>query len=295
MVGHLQWFMNALRSSGWRRRTGASLLASLCLIPPLAPAADPPGLIAQRVLRPAGYERGAETITLLPGLRLLEGDGVHTGRQGYVQLSAPDGLRLVLAANTRARLRQLAPEARSIRLDEGIMELSAPPAGVVVNVGRIEARVRGGVLWVNASPLAERLCLSSGSGSISLLGRTQPLQAGETCLRDTPQGLQSYQPDTEERAAMSAAVAFAAQSATSLPPHGWTLIVASIADEPSARAEADGLEGEGLAVRILPVTQNGVRSFRVAVGGFSSKEEAQAFIHVLRSRHGILEAWPTPY
>lgn len=295
IFGTVQWFMNALRSSCWRRGRGACLLLSFGLFPLLSTAADAPGLLAQRVLRPAAYARGAETVTLLPGLRLLEGDGVHTGRQGYVQLSAPDGLRVALAANTRIRLHQLTPEARSIRLEEGVMELSAPPSGVVVNVGRIELRVRGGQLWVDASPLAERLCLSSGSATVSLLGRTQPLQGGEGCLRDSPEGLQPYQPDAEQRAAMAASVAFAAQSVASLPPHGWTLIVASIADEPSARAEADGLEGEGLAVRILPFSQNGLRSFRVAVGGFASKEEAEAFVHVLRARHGILEAWASPY
>lgn len=274
-------------------RRGLLLVLSLVFSAPAAGGA----LQTARVLRPAVYERAGETVNLLPQLGLQAGDRVRTGFDGRVRLVAADGTALTLASASTVdlgRMPQAAGEGLEATLVSGALGVESQASPVSVTAGELQVQGRGASWWIERGSGASSVCLRAGALLVHGPQGARALARRGDCLRLAGDGeLQAFSAE-EAWEAMLARVVFPESGAT-LPPSGWTLVVASIADHASAVAEAEGLRGEGLQVQLLPAGEGRERTYRVGIGGFATRGEAEAFIPVLRQRHGIAGAWPTPY
>ena len=72
---------------------------------------------------------------------------------------------------------------------------------------------------------------------------------------------------------------------------GWTIVVASVNTRSAAERALKSLKGKGIAAEISPIVVKGKPWYRIYVGGFASKQEAQAKKAYLLTRHGLRDAW----
>ena len=87
-----------------------------------------------------------------------------------------------------------------------------------------------------------------------------------------------------------------------LPPvtaetaQGWMLVAAALGDAESAALEVQGLIDQGLpgVVRIFD-PPNGKRVYRVTIGSFATRAQAEAFAADVKQRFGMTQIWVAPY
>lgn len=291
---------------GAGRRWSGALLAALVVLPSLGWCATPE-LTSVRVDRPAFFEREGQTVTLLSRMGLGSGDRVLTQANGKAELRFVSALSLVLGEHSRFEIhsREAARPGRApvlrARLLSGRLRVQPlakgqPPGGDLrLNVGALRLR------WIDGELLAETLngadlaCAPEGSFDAHLPGSSSPLRVTGACLRRDPEGQVSHPALPEKAQPILAATRFSAPANPPLPSTGWTVVIATLADESSARAEAEGLVGEGLPARVLPSRAATGALYRVAIGGFERQSQAKAYAESIRESHGVFEGFVSSY
>jgi len=251
-------------------------------------------IVSGQLRRPANFIRDDQVTSLIANLPMEVDDRVVTGQGGFAELRYRPTGRVVIGANSELVLTAADPGvAIAMSLRRGIMETSG--AGTLqLRLGPVQVRAKDAALWAEHDGATVRLCDISGRAEVATLNGPRTLQAPGACLSIDPTGQVADM--KADLAVLRARTTIPAGDKTPMPAKGWTLVVASIEDEPAARAEVDGLQAEGVPARLWTVTDaNGQRRFRIAVGGFPTRDEAMAYSRRLMDEHGLPEAWPAQY
>jgi len=250
-----------------------------------------------RIERPAEFVRSRQNVTLLSNLDLQVGDQVVTRSGGRAQVNFGNEDSIVLAEKGRLLLHSVdvredgTPLLRA-KLEDGIAQVqlgSETPRDLRLNAGRLRLRAEKADFIVSTAAEGQ-LCVLSGEVASYAPESNREVRVSDGCVRLDDAGQLVAIEDPALEARVVAATAFAPID-LSVPPTGWTVVVASLTDPQSAQAEARGLLGEGLPARAV----EGKDMWRVAIGGFEDVEQARRYADQLRNTHGLFEAWVSRY
>lgn len=293
----------------------------------IAAAAKPMTLTVVQAAPPFNVARAQAAASPAPDLPLLSGDQARTGAGGRGSLRfgvtmmtlGPDGALSVGAIEQPAgglngRL-DLQLQRGALRID-GTGERRVPQ-DVRLTLPDLRLRVFGADVWVEASAAARSVCLLSGAVEIAVVSGNERLDQPGDCLIVDAAGAHRQQPDdatmnqrlalTDYAAVRVAAAAAAVAAAprqepakiapvTAATASGWTLVAAALGDAESAELEAKGLVEQGLpgVVRIHDLP-DGRRVYRVAIGSFATREQADRYGAEVKARYGMTQIWAAPY
>lgn len=299
--------MSRSREQPRKRAAGARAGLALCAlgVAPWALAA-PPALDSVRVDRPAHFVRGGQWTTLLARIALQPGDRVRTGHGGRAELRFDGALVLTLGQDAELEFHSgegAMPERGAwmrARLVAGSLRVLNPAGGAQtrdlrLNVGRLRLRAFGAEILAESRSETDRACALNGSFDAYAPGSKERITVTRECLWLAEGGRIARTPRDATVEAMIEATQFRPVETPPLPLRGWTVVIASLADESSARAEAEGLVGEGLPARVLRGQGSTGELYRVAVGGFERITQARDYAESIRQSHGLFEAWVASY
>lgn len=278
----------------------AWIACSLNLAPLSVGASESDELESGRINRPARLFRDQQSITLLSRMPLQSRDRIVVDGGGRAEIRANPGFRMALAEHSELfvdhyQAASSKQKTRSMRVEllRGAAHIHASPdptmQAIKLNLGRLRLDIRNAELVVSRRN-DDIACVTRGSftafGPASNTGR----EISQGCIGVEANGTLSPRSDPVLVQEVVSATAFSPVNLR-LPEHGWTVVVASIADQAAAEAEAYGLLEEGLPARTLRTNA----TWRVAIGGFANQQEARAYADEVKKSHGLFEAWVTTY
>lgn len=261
---------------------------------------------ALRVAPPAQYERERVPANLLPRQSLEAGDLIRTGDNGRVMLGFAGVSILTLGGEAELLLHSADPPSQGrgallrLKLDRGALRVDAkprpnlPPQDLRLNVGRLKLRVYGGDVWAEAGERGETVCLLSGA--VEILGPIgdERLDLPNECLVVSNENRRMLLKPGDALSRKLARTAFGVEQERPRQK-GWTLVVASVADEAAAQAKADVLRSRGLPAEVRIFDAEDSRIYRVVLGTFATRELADAYAAQVAESHGVRGAWLTQF
>jgi len=289
-----------------------------------APASAAERVMVHGVVPPAWIERGSRVLPLSPATLILEGDVLHTGRDGRVEVDLPDGSAVKLGATAtlgleQARMKRVADDDvfdAALDLVKGAFRFTTHAfdtprkRDVRIKVGVVTAGIRGTDLVIVVDDnggkivlLEGRIELSSGSMAQAVMmerpNDAMPvdpvmvmrdgLMQHLTMAHDEMMGMMGEMDVMTGMAAGSGMLMM--DAAMGGRPPDWDVVVMSLRDPANAVRVAAGLEQAGWPIEVLPAEVFGATWHRLAVPGFHSKGEAIAFAQRVEGEAGIHGAW----
>ncbi len=270
-------------------------------------------------------------LPLMPGDRLVTGGrGRGSLRSGQAAMTLGADGELVVTGSEAAVGKS---PALLLRLVRGVMRVDGggghavdhqPSTALQLELGDLLVRLSGADVWMRIGDAGSVVCLLDGTVDIRSARGTRRLDTAGDCLVVDSGGQRVEQP---EYAAMLERLALTeyARTGPSLdalavstvspaePPvvarqtptvvatdgprtGGWTLVALALGDAESARLEAQGLIEQGLPGLVRPFNRpDGRRVYRVTVGSFASRAQAQAYSDQIRQPYGLPQLWVAPY
>jgi hypothetical protein len=292
------------------------LISLLAAITPSAWAQIP--LETEEVVLPAQLEHDGRTVTLLPRKPVAEGDTIRTGDRASVNLRfARDGV-ITLGNASQLFIHSAAPASPGrgallrLQLLRGELTLDAYPASHTfaqdyrLNLGPLRVRALGADLWAYASDAGEAICLRQGALEITGEAGEQRLDLPGQCLQHSaggePKLVQATETDlkahllgtgqnagTEPEPVIAVPLTATEKSAPEGGKH-WTVVVASLPDQSSAKGLARTLRQHGLTTEIRAAGAS-PSTFRVTYGEYPDRKAASQVAQQLRRDQQIKDAW----
>ena len=286
-------------------RFGLATMVALALL--AAPAAGQT-LTVEAVVSPAWLERGGSRLPLAPGMRLKDGEKIHTGPGARALLRMAEGSAVKLGENAALGLDGLADKrgggaARPVtasldvargafRFTTGIFGRSQARRDVRVRVATVTAGIRGTDLWGKSDERRDLVCLIEGKISVN------HAQTGEFTMADPlsffvaprqqkplpvapvdPKQLEEWAAETEIEPGSGGA-----------RRGGRYHVTAGVSpDQKTALAAYDTLRAAGYPAVIRPVRTESGTEYRMRLLGFPSSKDAGATVAKLKAL-GLTEA-----
>jgi hypothetical protein len=223
------------------------------------------------------------------------------GRAGYWRLLGISSVIVVLIGFTFWGKGQLSGDrqavilnqAPEIRLDDE--PVATPPAAAELEQLRLrqqELIVRQDLLLRDITEMKQAITARPGFDETALASELEQQRLQLISISETVSGLQSRISGLE--LPVSGLPAPAAGPKRTDKAGGWSVTLASFADEKAANARLVELRKAGIKAEPHPVTVDGATRFRLRVTGFASRAEALQYASTLASDHGISDAWTGP-
>lgn len=182
-----------------------ALQAALVCAAAAAMGAPRTPLEVSRTASPAERLRGAERLSLDPGVAFAPGDRLVTGEHGRGSLRFVNVSDITLGAQGELQVHSFdttaaaAPVLR-LRLLRGALRLdSRSPAGlppdIRLNVGDLRLRVFGAEVWTQVSGATRTVCLLAGAVEMQSPQGPERMDLPGECLSFGPQGRVASRPD----------------------------------------------------------------------------------------------------
>lgn len=263
-----------------------------------------PAAIVEGVQMPAWVERGTGlTVPLSPGMELKAGEQVRTGANARLLLKLSEGSQVKLGENGALRLIDLKPDEggvfrAALNVVEGAFRFTTDALmknrrrNVNITVATVTIGIRGTDLW-GKSDRADRqiVCLIEGSIEVGAAGESpvsmnQPRQYYQRNLGKTaPVGL--VDPKLLAEWALETEISSGQGSARS--GGKWKVTLLTTESQDAALAVYDQVRANGYAAEIHPAKAGDKRIYRVRIGHFPSKAEAEALAGKLKGKMGVGE------
>lgn len=284
-----------------------SLAATVALALLAAPAAAQT-LTVEAVVSPAWLERGGARVPLAVGMRLTDGERIHTGPGARALLRMAEGSAMKLGENAALGLDGLADRrsgqaARLVtasldvargafRFTTGIFGRSEARRDVRIRVATVTAGIRGTDLWGKSDEKRDLVCLIEGRISVNNLQTGEFTMAVPLTFFVAPRGqkplpVAPVDPKQLEEWAAETEIETGSGGARR---GGRYHVTASVSpDRTSALAVHDALRAAGYPAIVRPVRTESGAEYRVRLLGFPSLSDARAVVERLKAL-GMKEA-----
>lgn len=299
-------------------------LSALLAVPGSAAAAEPMTLVVLQAAKPFSVMRAEQVVPPARELPVAKADVLRTGVNGRGSLRFGVAL-MTLGPEAEALVEDIQQPAGGfngrldLKLVRGALRIDGSrerrlPQDIRLTLTDLRLRVFGADVWAESSAERRSVCLLSGAVEIVTVSGAERLEEPGDCLIVDATGLHRQSPD---RPSMNQKLALTDYSSVSvappakpappqepprLPPvtaetaQGWMLVAAALGDAESAALEVQGLIDQGLpgVVRIFD-PPNGKRVYRVTIGSFATRAQAEAFAADVKQRFGMTQIWVAPY
>ncbi|HSW13401.1 MAG TPA: SPOR domain-containing protein [Solimonas sp.] len=280
-----------------------------------APASAQQSVLARAMLLqpPAWIEHGEQRSALRPGAAIFPGDRIETGAGGRVHVELEDSSTIKLGEKAGFELPALkvVDDGSETGLLQGSLKLlrgafryttgalsGLRKRDLAVYVGpAVTAGIRGTDIFVKSDDSQDLLCLLEGQVEVSSPGQDPQTMDQPNTFYVVPRGQppRPIAPTPPAKLATWLPATEPAKGEAALEAGGRVrLVLVSVGSEEQASGEAQRLQALGYPAEVLAGEARAGTRYRVVLGGFTSKPEAQRYARTLQQRLGIRGAWAMP-
>jgi hypothetical protein len=283
------------------KRASTLLFGAWLALAALHASADPAAVV-EGVQSPAWVEHGAYSAPLAPGMALVAGDRVRTGRDSRVLVKLSEGSHVKLGANASLTITALQPRHHGVfeaamRVLRGAFRFTtdelakARRRNVSVTFDTVTAGIRGTDLWGSSTPDKQVVCLIEGRievkpGNEDAITMDQPLSFYR---REHGKSLPVGKVSARQLAIWAAETEIQKGAGAAMRGGSWKLTLATVRSQGEALELYDALRVAGYPAGIYPGMARGKRVYRLRITQLPSRAEAEALAGRLRGRLGVTE------
>ena len=258
---------------------------------------------------PVWVVRDRQTVPLLPGSELRDGDLLRTGKRGRVLLQLADASALKLGGSASFRIesvRMFSNQGKSylelgLEVLRGAFRFTSALFGdasvghrVKVRIGAITAGVRGTDIWGRSNLEQDLVCLIEGTITVDAAGEATVILEQALSIYVKPRDeaalpvaqvdaaqLQRWAGETE----LDTALGIASEDGE------WQLVLMSLSDIDNLDLVLRKFHDKGFAVQAVSVQIGGNTWQRLLLPGFVSSEDAHNARDQIAPYLGIDDAW----
>lgn len=257
--------------------------------------------VVDTVQMPAWLDRGGETLPLVLGAEVKNGDRLRTGKDGRAYLKLADGSTVKLGESATLAFYSLSLSPQSsfkgaldvvkgaFRFTTGALRRASAGREVNIRVGAATAGIRGTDVWGKSDADRDLICLIEGHIQLSHGGDTRDMDQALSYFmapKNAATGqLASVDPEQLRRWARETEV----QSGDGASRRGgkWKLLLGSAEEEQQALALYDRVRSAGYAAQIRPRAAGGKWEYQVLLAHLESAQEAVVLAARLKAETGI--------
>lgn len=286
------------------------ILSALCFLSIMGAATSSTAQETARVLSmqpPVWVERDGVLRALRTDRPITSGDTLVTGDSGRLLIDLPDGSDLKIGSEASFAVNTLREAQDPVGdLIEGVYEISRGAfrystrasganirRNVNVTVGLATVGIRGTDFWGLTTEESDTVVLLEGAIVIEKEGQASVEMEDALTFYNAPRNgapKPVEEVDMEQLQIWAASVEMVPDAGTITPDGRWSVYLGAF----RARQSAGRLVGEfgeqGYPAEIKQVNVNGPL-YRVAVAGFTTREDALEFVELANTRLGVSGAW----
>ena len=249
----------------------------------------------ERLRSPAWLERQGKRTPLVAGSVVELEDKILTGTNARLLLRLPEGSAVVLGENSRFVIERLSLQkkqetnffASTMQLLAGTLryvtatteKLNAKNRDVQIRTVTATIGIRGTVLWAQATPEKELVCLFNGKIDIARPNEALAVLSEPNAFWIAPSGKPALPigiANTEQLASFANQVSMPEGSGLSHSEGKWAVVAGSFSLRDPAKLLLANLQEHGYPaqIEILPATPKKRLNFKVIIPGFDSHEDA---------------------
>ncbi len=255
------------------------------------------GATIEKLRSPAWLERQGKRTPLAAGTIVALQDKILTGSNARLLLRLPEGSAVVLGENSRFLIERLSLQkkqetnffASSMQLLAGTLryvtasteKLNARNRDVQIRTVTATVGIRGTVLWAQAAPEQELVCLFNGKIDIARVNEPLAVLSEPNAFWIAPSGKAALPiaiADAQQLASFANQVSMPKGSGLSNSEGIWTVVAGRFTLRDPAKYLLANLQDRGYPAQIavVPATARKRLSFKVIIPGFDSREDALA-------------------
>lgn len=251
----------------------------------------------ERLRSPAWLERQGKRTPLSAGSLVELEDKILTGTNARLLLRLPEGSAVVLGENSRFVIERLSLQkkqetnffASTMQLLSGTLryvtataeKLNAKNRDVQIRTVTATIGIRGTVLWAQATPEKELVCLFNGKIDIARPNEPRAVLSEPNAFWIAPSGKPALPlgiANAEQLTSFANQISMPEGSGFSHSEGKWTVVAGSFSLRDPAKFLLENLQERGYPaqIEILPATPKKRLNFKVIIPGFDSQEDALA-------------------
>lgn len=282
------------------------LWLSLLMLLPVTVSAKAGGIV-EAIQMPAWYDRDGKTYPLKPGMKLLSGDIIRTGKSSRALIRMEEGSVIKLGEDAKLNINTLLPPkqeeglfAALLRVTRGAFRFTTTEIGkhrkrnVDVKIGHVTVGIRGTDIWGRSSSGEDLFCLIEGKVNVQRDGETEFFMQEPLTYIIAPENKPTSAVAPVD---MNALAGWAEETETRqgdgiLSIDGkWAVNMMSLQNTDTAKNLQQQLNNAGFANDIREILINDQPWLRVRIEGFVSRQDAASFARRIDNQYGIKRPW----
>lgn len=282
------------------------LWLSLLMLLPVTVSAKAGGIV-EAIQMPAWYDRDGKTYPLKPGMKLLSGDIIRTGKSSRALIRMEEGSVIKLGEDAKLNINTLLPPkqeeglfAALLRVTRGAFRFTTTEIGkhrkrnVDVKIGHVTVGIRGTDIWGRSSSGEDLFCLIEGKVNVQRDGETEFFMQETLTYIIAPENKPTSAVAPVD---MNALAGWAEETETRqgdgiLSIDGkWAVNMMSLQNTDTAKNLQQQLNNAGFANDIREILINDQPWLRVRIEGFVSRQDAASFARRIDNQYGIKRPW----